>query len=1294
MLTATKIPTSGLSKKRPLGSQSSVSCVGEDDEPVQLTQEQLERKKANAKAMMRGTIRVERKPFLANGILSCGAFKRFQPPGDPSTYSKSLTKKLGGGLVKGGGGFLQSKFVSGTTFSKLTAAPRLKLTASANSVDSEVSSDGESTSSGDESDEDKPEFLPHEPLVVWDPTPEQAADGYVPIQVPTILAQFLRPHQRAGVEFCCECLLGMREFDGHGCILADDMGLGKTLQSIATLYTMLRCGKRGPEVPLVKRCIVVCPCSLVNNWAQEFEKWVNSRVKTDAERIRSCAISATDKKSVTFAIAQFLHASRPYDVLVISYETFRMYTKKFTNKNDFCCDLLICDEAHRLKNPDALTTKALASLACRRRVLLSGTPVQNDLDEFFAMADFTNPGVLGTAEEFRRRYKNPILIGREPGASQAVQDQAKVLQNEMSNIVNQFILRRTNTINAKFLPDKLVQVVCCKLTPMQSDIYRFLLGSKDVQAALSGKVKDALSYIQNLQKLCNHPKILELSVDGKSKMINKEQLVAFGVRLDQTGDEDAVRNAIKPELSGKMMVLHNLMDVMWKDQTAKKPPEKIVVISIYTQTLDLVERMCKGKKWPVVRLDGSLAVKKRMEMVNSFNDPTNRNAFVFLLSSKAGGCGINLIGANRLVLFDSDWNPATDKQAAARCWRDGQKKHCYTYRFLSAGTLEEKIFQRQLSKEGLAAVVEDKEQVNALSSGDLKQLFKLRENTPSDTHDKLQCTHCRLALEEDSGAPASLGPAQVDFLDEVLDWIKILPESECIRGDVVSDGGGGASSAATAAAAAAAQPPGGMLDDARPADGAGAPAAVDGVTAAAAVAKAKAKAKMGNLKTIHKKLHENGYSKLTEFHKDVRQIFAAARKVYPQGSKELNDLEVMREHFEEHWSNVGAQISALSTSSGARVFTEEELANAASSIEAQAASAAAGGSSRNASRFKFNKPVNKPMGASGGLLVPATKAAAASSSNKEESAAEVESSSRRSSLSQAPFKPQHEMPKEEDLNNWSHHFSVDSVEDHYLKQATSGSDLVTFVFGLKVTWDLTQKQQVLDEGRDAADKERRDQTLEDAKARIGTKKGKKAKKTGECAEVAGLDEVAAGAEEWATAYNSDDGGMCDDAGGAVDDVVPPSTGNPMIADEAITIYDDEGAEPPPIAAASKALIAEKTCEFCTLSNPAKAKKCQACGQKLYSASTPKAKAAPKAPKRPKMDSAADPNPTPKARGGGAEGAAKKAKAVKKPAPKASPPPPKASPPPPPQPAPVPPPPVAPVACNLASDDESGDDDFE
>jgi phage FluMu protein Com len=134
--------------------------------------------------------------------------------------------------------------------------------------------------------------------------------------------------------------------------------------------------------------------------------------------------------------------------------------------------------------------------------------------------------------------------------------------------------------------------------------------------------------------------------------------------------------------------------------------------------------------------------------------------------------GINLIGGNRLVLFDPDWNPAVDKQAAARCWRDGQKKRCFTYRFLSTGTIEEKIYQRQLSKEGLQSVVDDKEQVNALSTKDLKNLFQLRQNTPSDTHDKLRCTRCEIIqdnaeIQEHKALPKKLAKCK-ELLEEIV----------------------------------------------------------------------------------------------------------------------------------------------------------------------------------------------------------------------------------------------------------------------------------------------------------------------------------------------------------------------------------------------------------------------------------------------------------------------------------------------------------------------------------------------
>jgi hypothetical protein len=170
--------------------------------------------------------------------------------------------------------------------------------------------------------------------------------------------------------------------------------------------------------------------------------------------------------------------------------------------------------------------------------------------------------------------------------------------------------------------------------------------------------------------------------------------------------------------------------------------DRIVLISNFTQILELMEQLCRMRNYSFVRLDGSLTVKARQKLVDRFNDPTS-GIFCFLLSSKAGGCGLNLIGANRLVLFDPDWNPACDAQAMARVWRDGQKKQCHLYRLLTTGSLEEKIFQRQAHKTALsAAVVDEEDSVRRFTVKDLRDLFTLNESTASDTHDQFKCNRC------------------------------------------------------------------------------------------------------------------------------------------------------------------------------------------------------------------------------------------------------------------------------------------------------------------------------------------------------------------------------------------------------------------------------------------------------------------------------------------------------------------------------------------------------------------------
>lgn len=576
-----------------------------------------------------------------------------------------------------------------------------------------------------------------EPLMLWQSEESEGRDCIsVSIVVDPLLVKFLRPHQREGVQFMFDCVSGvLSSANINGCILADDMGLGKTLQSITLLYTLLFQGLDGK--PMVKKAIIVTPTSLVGNWEAEIKKWVGERVKL-------VALCESTRDDVISCIENFTSPRSHLQVLIVSYETFRMHSSKFNQSGS--CDLLICDEAHRLKNDQTLTNRALAALTCKRRILLSGTPMQNDLEEFYAMVNFTNPGVLGDAAYFRRYYEMPIICGREPTATEEEKKLGDERSAELSAKVNQFILRRTNALLSNHLPPKIVEVVCCKLTPLQSELYSHFIHSKNVKRAITEETKQSkiLAYITALKKLCNHPKLIYDTIKSGSPGISGfEECLRFfpsemfsGRSGSWTGGD-----GVWVELSGKMHVLARLLA-----QLRNSTDDRIVLVSNYTQTLDLFAQLCRERRYPFLRLDGSTSINKRQKLVNHLNDPS-KDEFAFLLSSKAGGCGLNLIGANRLVLFDPDWNPANDKQAAARVWRDGQKKRVYIYRFLSTGTIEEKVYQRQMSKEGLQKVIQqehvDSDKGNFFSTEDLRDLFTFHENVSSEIHKKMCCNRCK-----------------------------------------------------------------------------------------------------------------------------------------------------------------------------------------------------------------------------------------------------------------------------------------------------------------------------------------------------------------------------------------------------------------------------------------------------------------------------------------------------------------------------------------------------------------------
>ncbi|KAL4975639.1 SNF2 family N-terminal domain-containing protein [Aspergillus desertorum] len=563
-------------------------------------------------------------------------------------------------------------------------------------------------------DEPIPRHDPKQPGALIMKQPRSAPKGkrIVDVVVDPILSKHLRPHQREGVKFLYECVMGMRPFNGEGAILADDMGLGKTLQTITLLWTLLKQNPIYEAAPVVKKALIVCPVTLINNWRREFRKWLGN------ERIGVFVFDDKRKRLTDFTMG------KAYSIMIVGYEKLRIVQDGLARGSGV--DIIIADEGHRLKTLQNKSGQAIQSLNATKRIILSGTPIQNDLKEFFAAVDLVNPGVLGSFKSFIKEFEVPIVRSRQPEATEKDIEKGNAKNEELRELTSQFMLRRTADILAKYLPPKTEYVLFCKPTNTQAKIYQKVLSSPVFQGAV-GSSESALQLITILKKLCNSPSLLS------PKDANEKPSETIAALLSSL-PPNLLRH-FSPSCSAKIRVLDQLLHHL-RTSTS----EKIVLVSNYTSTLNLLANLLSSLSLPFLRLDGSTPAQKRQSLVEDFNRHPASTCFAFLLSAKAGGVGLNLIGASRLVLFDVDWNPATDIQAMARIHRDGQKQHCHIYRILLQGSLEEKIWQRQVTKIGLAdSVMERKDSVAQFSRDELRDLFRLDVESKCQTHDLLAC---------------------------------------------------------------------------------------------------------------------------------------------------------------------------------------------------------------------------------------------------------------------------------------------------------------------------------------------------------------------------------------------------------------------------------------------------------------------------------------------------------------------------------------------------------------------------
>jgi len=446
----------------------------------------------------------------------------------------------------------------------------------------------------------------------------------------------MRDYQIAGLNW----LISLHE-NGISGILADEMGLGKTLQTIAFLgYLRHIMGINGPH-------LITVPKSTLDNWKREFARWtpeVNVLVLQGAKEERHNLINER-------------LIDENFDVCVTSYE---MILREKSHLKKFAWEYIIIDEAHRIKNEESSLAQVIRLFNSRNRLLITGTPLQNNLHELWALLNFLLPDVFGESEAFDQWF------------SGQGQDQDTVVQ-QLHRVLRPFLLRRVKSdVEKSLLPKKEVNVYL-GMSDMQVKWYKKIL-EKDIDAVngAGGKRESKtrlLNIVMQLRKCCNHPYLFEGAEPGPP----------------YTTDEHLVYN------SGKMLVLDRLLRRMQSQDS------RVLIFSQMSRLLDILEDYCVFRQFKYCRIDGGTAHEDRIAAIDEYNKPGSEK-FVFLLTTRAGGLGINLTSADIVILYDSDWNPQADLQAMDRAHRIGQTKQVVVYRFVTDNAIEEKVLERAAQK--------------------------------------------------------------------------------------------------------------------------------------------------------------------------------------------------------------------------------------------------------------------------------------------------------------------------------------------------------------------------------------------------------------------------------------------------------------------------------------------------------------------------------------------------------------------------------------------------------------------
>ncbi|XP_074643856.1 uncharacterized protein LOC141900733 [Tubulanus polymorphus] len=544
-------------------------------------------------------------------------------------------------------------------------------------------------------------------------------------QVPSTINQYLRDYQRDGIQFLFD-----RYKQNAGGILGDDMGLGKTVQVIGFLSAIMnKTGTKhdailqkpkfirqmsdsarniddGPKEPV----LIVCPGSVLYNWIDELETWgyfVAGRFHLSQ---KEATLSNIRKGKL--------------EIVLTTFDTLREHIAVL---NEFRWKAVVVDEVHKIKSLKSQVTEALNRMHTKRRYGLTGTALQNNMIELYSLLNWANPNCLGSPKYFHERFAKAIEMGQKHDANKRQLAEARLRKEKFAKLRKQWMIRRTNDIISDQLPKKDEKVVYCQLTDLQVSVYEAILSHHDVATLIlrrreicdcgSGKIRQKCHYSQNsklekirsliftymylLLKAANHVALLipDNTPSECQKQAAKEicelAFAEHGDFVNQTR-ECAFKTLSNPKYCGKMKILKGMLSVLRKEKS------KVLLFSYSTKLLDIVEHYVISEGYEYRRLDGKVPDRQRHMMVREFNrDP---DLFIFLISTKAGGLGLNLTGANVVIIYDPNWNPTHDLQAQDRAYRIGQRRDVRVYRLISMGTIEENMYLRQIYKQQLDQV--------------------------------------------------------------------------------------------------------------------------------------------------------------------------------------------------------------------------------------------------------------------------------------------------------------------------------------------------------------------------------------------------------------------------------------------------------------------------------------------------------------------------------------------------------------------------------------------------------------